>query len=58
MTPIIMARLIIILIAAILFGFGIRTDQSALRWAGIGFLVAALLMRFIGRRRYDDTRRD
>ncbi|HVD62243.1 MAG TPA: hypothetical protein VNC11_15325 [Gemmatimonadaceae bacterium] len=58
MTPIIMARLIVILIAAILFGFGIRTDQSALRWAGIGFLVAALLMRFIGRGRYNDTSRD
>ena len=50
MTPIIMARLVIILIAAILLGYGIRTDQTALRWAGIGFLVAALLMRFIGTR--------
>jgi uncharacterized membrane protein len=58
MTPIIMARLTVILIAAILLGYGIRTDQPALRWAGIGFLVAALLMRFIGRRRYDDTSRD
>lgn len=50
MTPIIMARLVVILIAAILLGYGIRTDQTALRWAGIGFLVAALLMRFIGTR--------
>ncbi len=58
MTPILMARLTVILIAAILLGYGIRTDQTALRWAGIGFLVAALLMRFIGRRRYDDTSRD
>lgn len=50
MTPIIMARLVVILVAAILLGYGIRTDQTALRWAGIGFLVAALLMRFIGTR--------
>ncbi|HUQ19089.1 MAG TPA: hypothetical protein VM099_05700 [Gemmatimonadaceae bacterium] len=50
MTPIIMARLVVILIAAVLLGYGIRTDQTALRWAGIGFLVAALLMRFIGTR--------
>jgi hypothetical protein len=48
--PVLVARLIVILIAAILLGYGIRTDQSALRWAGIGFLVAALLMRFIGTR--------
>jgi hypothetical protein len=47
MTPIIIARLIVALIAAILFGWGIRTDDEALRWAGIGFLAAALLMRFI-----------
>jgi hypothetical protein len=47
MTPITTARLIVALIAAILLGYGIRTDNEAVRWAGIGFLVAALLMRFI-----------
>jgi uncharacterized membrane protein len=50
MTPLIIARLIAALIAIILFAYGIRTDDSALRWAGIGFLVAALLMRFLGPR--------
>ncbi len=47
MTPITTARLIVALIAAILLGYGIRADSEAVRWAGIGFLVAALLMRFI-----------
>lgn len=47
MTPITTARLIVALIAAILLGYGIRTGNEAVRWAGIGFLVAALLMRFI-----------
>ena len=47
MTPITTARLIVALIAAILLGYGIRTENEAVRWAGIGFLVAALLMRFI-----------
>lgn len=47
MTPITTARLIVALIAAILLGYGIRTDSETVRWAGIGFLVAALLMRFI-----------
>jgi hypothetical protein len=46
-TPINTARLIVALIAAILFASGIRTDNPALRWAGIGFLAAALLMRFL-----------
>jgi hypothetical protein len=50
MTPMLTARLILAFIAAILFGYGVRTENTALRWAGIGFLVAALLMRFIGPR--------
>lgn len=50
MTPLIVARLIVALIAAILFGYGIRTDDPALRWAGIGFLAAALAMRFLAPR--------
>jgi hypothetical protein len=33
-------------ISVILFGAGIRMDNSALRWTAIGFLVAALLVRF------------
>ena len=50
MTPITTARLIVALIAAMLLVYGIRTDDEAVRWAGIGFLVAALLMRFIRQR--------
>lgn len=50
MTPITTARLIVALIAALLLGYGIRVDDPAVRWAGIGFLVAALLMRFLGKR--------
>ena len=35
------------LIAAILFAWGISSDNTALRWAGIGFLFIALILRFI-----------
>ncbi len=49
-TPLTTARLMVALIAAVLFGYGIRTDEPALRWAGIGFLAAALLLRFVGQR--------
>lgn len=48
MTPITTARLILVLAAAILIGYGIRTDNNALRWAGIGFLLAVLALRFLG----------
>ncbi|MDQ6690358.1 MAG: hypothetical protein M3Z18_07595 [Gemmatimonadota bacterium] len=46
MTPVTIAKLALMLIAAVLLTWGIRTDESALRWAGIGFLFAALILRF------------
>jgi hypothetical protein len=46
MTPFTIAKLALMLVAAVLLGWGIRTDDSALRWAGIGFLFAALIIRF------------
>ena len=46
MTPLTSAKLALMLAAAILLAWGIRTDDSALRWAGIGFLFLALILRF------------
>jgi hypothetical protein len=46
MTPFTIAKLALMLIAAVLLGWGIRADDSALRWAGIGFLCIALILRF------------
>lgn len=46
MNPFLTAKLALMLVAAILLGWGIRTDDSALRWAGIGFLFIALILRF------------
>ncbi len=51
MTRFTIAKLALMLIAAILLGWGIRTDDTALRWAGIGFLFIALILRFIKRPR-------
>jgi hypothetical protein len=50
-TPFTIAKLALMLMAAILLGWGIRTDDTALRWAGIGFLFIALILRFIKRPR-------
>lgn len=51
MSPLTIAKLALMLIAAILLGWGVRTDDGALRWAGIGFLFIALILRFIKRPR-------
>lgn len=50
MTPMTSAKMALMLIAAILLAWGMRTDDSALRWAGIGFLFIALILRFVKRR--------
>lgn len=47
MTPFTIAKLALMLIAAILFAWGINSDNAAIRWAGIGFLFIALILRFI-----------
>jgi len=46
MSPFTLAKLALMLIAAILFAWVIRTDDNALRWAGILFLFIALVLRF------------
>jgi hypothetical protein len=46
-SPVTVAKLALMLIAAILLGWGIRVDDAAIRWAGIGFLFMALILRFI-----------
>jgi hypothetical protein len=46
-SPFTIAKLALMLIAAVLLGWGIRADDAALRWAGIGFLFIALILRFI-----------
>ena len=47
MTPLTYAKLALALIAAILLAWGIRNDDSALRFAGMGFLFVALILRFL-----------
>ncbi|MFL5482476.1 MAG: hypothetical protein ACJ8AK_09835 [Gemmatimonadaceae bacterium] len=51
MSPFTIAKLALMLIAAVLLAWGIRTDDSALRWAGILFLFIALVLRFFKRRK-------
>ncbi|MDP9200873.1 MAG: hypothetical protein M3P26_02920 [Gemmatimonadota bacterium] len=56
MSPFTTAKLALMLVAAVLLGWGIRTDDSALRWAGIAFLFIALVLRFFKPRKRRGTR--
>ncbi len=42
-------RLVLALTALVLFGLGVRSESSYLRFAGIAFLTASLALRFVGR---------
>lgn len=55
MNPFLTAKLALMLVAAVLLGWGIRTDDSALRWAGIGFLFIALILRFFKPNQHRDS---
>ena len=33
-----------------IFAYGVRTENNVVRWVGIGFVVAAFLLRFMKRR--------
>jgi len=51
MTPMTTIKIALAVSAAVLFALGIRTDLPALRWAAVGFLVVAVLLRFVDRSR-------
>ena len=46
MGPFTTVKTALALIAAILLAWGMRNDDSALRWAGIAFLFIAVILRF------------
>lgn len=58
MSPLTQLKLGLALAGLILFGYGVRADSNLLRWAGIGFLAAAAVLRFVGPRSSRRSRRD
>jgi hypothetical protein len=51
MTPLSIAKVTLALLAAILFGYGVRHEVPSLRWAAIAFLSIAVIIRFLDRNR-------
>ena len=44
------AKVALALIGLVLFGVGVRLERIELRWAGLGFVAVAWLLRFARRR--------
>lgn len=55
MTPVTLVKIALMLIAAVLLGWGMRIDDGALRWAGVAFLFVALVLRFFKPRSRRDS---
>jgi hypothetical protein len=38
-----------------IFAYGIRTEDSVVRWVGIGLVIAAFLLRFVKKRTPEES---
>ncbi len=47
MTTLMVVRLLVGAAGLLTFGYGIRIESSAVRWAGIGLVAVALALRFV-----------
>ncbi len=45
------AKVALAVIGVLIWAYGVRVDERPITWIGIGFLVAAFLLRFVGRQR-------
>ena len=57
MTRLLVARLVLIGIGVVVWGYGNATSQPRFMYAGMGILLVALLLRFAPKRWFDETKR-
>jgi hypothetical protein len=55
MTRLLVARLVLIAIGVVVWGYGNSTSQPRIMYAGMGVLLVALLLRFAPKRWFDET---
>jgi len=48
-------KIALAVIGLVLFGAGVRFERVELRWTGLAFVVLAWLMRFVGRRKPEES---
>jgi uncharacterized membrane protein YccC len=51
------ARLVLVGIGVLVWGYGNATSQPRFMYAGMGILIVALLLRLVPKRWFDDTPR-
>ena len=57
MTRLLIARLVLIGIGVVVWGYGTATSQPRFMYAGMGILLVALVLRFAPKRWFDETKR-
>ncbi len=57
MSRLLVARLVLIGIGVVVWGYGNATSQPRFMYAGMGVLIVALLLRFAPKRWFDETKR-
>jgi len=57
MTRLLIARLVLIGIGVVVWGYGNATSQPRFMYAGMGILLVALLLRFAPKGWFDETKR-
>ena len=57
MTRLLVARLVLIGIGVLVWGYGNAASQPRFMYAGMGILLVALLLRFAPKRWFDETKR-
>jgi uncharacterized membrane protein YccC len=57
MSRLLIARLVLIGIGVVVWGYGNATSQPRFMYAGMGILIVALLLRFAPKRWFDETKR-
>lgn len=56
MTRVAQVKLALFAIGVVVWGYGTAADDATLRWIGIAFLAAGVLLRFLPRRLSDEDR--
>lgn len=47
MNRVVAAKMVLALVGAAIFAYGVRYDDVVVRWVGIGFIAVAFLARFV-----------
>lgn len=53
MITILRLRIVLVVVGMLIFAWGVKLDESAVRWVGVGFVFVAWMLRFWRTRQAD-----